>query len=897
MNLLSRIWLPAAVTIGVAAGTLQPWSVAPEADMRLATVEVGVFPEDAATDTVTYERGHYKQWRRGQMPPAELPDSLLAAFRDTSSFDEGLDTLPKLRARDTIKAPDSLRLTDPFRYKYYVALVDSLTHVETRDSLRRSHDSLKTSGLNLLEEGDTLKGVADTLHALMDSLEWRKLDSLYAADSTAAAKAAFEKWYNSLDRKGKKKYHYEQMLPIKMARMDSIKKAKEEKQAIRDSIIREKPRILDTYALPDSLHYKRIIAWTEDRDFGDIHPAVPDTGYNYHFYDDYPFRRRDVNATWLGVDGSPVQYYDFFKRADEGDVPFYEAQRPWAFDPSTVLQYNTKTPHTELAYYGTLLSGDEKESDNLHILTTQNITPEMNFTLAYDRFGGEGMLINEATTNKNFSALVNWLGKKHTVNAGYIYNMVKRGENGGIQDNSWIRDTTVEAREIKVNLTKAESRIKKNTFFLDQQLRIPFNFINTIRARRDSTFVPDSAATDITTAFIGHSSEYSTYVRKYTDNIGSSDTQARDFYANIFNLDPNASADSMRVSVLDNKVYLRLQPWSADAIVSKIDAGIGDTYRKYYTPSATDTVNTALNSFYVYAGAQGRYKQYFNWNAKARYDLQGYTAGDFSLQADAAGAFFPFRRDRKSPVRLNAGFSTTLTTPSWYHGHIYSNHYSWDKDFGKVSTTKLQAKIEIPRWKFDASAGYALLANNIWYDSLGIARQNAAAMSVLSASLHKEFVVGGFLHLDNRALLQFSSDQEVLPLPTLALNGRYYFQFVVQRDAARTYNVMTMQIGADILWNTPWNAPGWNPNLGVFHNQASVLYNNGPVFDAFVNVQWKRACIFIKYENAGQGWPMDKSDYFTANHYTYTQRVLRLGIFWPFYRQAQRNDSVGGHSH
>ena len=34
----------------------------------------------------------------------------------------------------------------------------------------------------------------------------------------------------------------------------------------------------------------------------------------------------------------------------------------------------------------------EKEADNLHLFTTQNITPELNFQLLYERFGGEGML-------------------------------------------------------------------------------------------------------------------------------------------------------------------------------------------------------------------------------------------------------------------------------------------------------------------------------------------------------------------------------------------------------------------------------------------------------------------------------------------------------------------------
>ena len=134
----------------------------------------------------------------------------------------------------------------------------------------------------------------------------------------------------------------------------------------------------------------------------------------------------------------------------------------------------------------------------------------------------------------------------------------------------------------------------------------------------------------------------------------------------------------------------------------------------------------------------------------------------------------------------------------------------------------------------------------MYYDSLGISRQHAPAVNILSASLRKEFVIADFLHLDNKVLFQYSSDQSVIPLPTIALNLRYFIQFPVKR------NVMDMQIGVNGFYNTAWYSPAWNPALGVFHNQTESKYENGPYFDVFINMQWKRACIFVKYENAGK---------------------------------------------
>ena len=251
----------------------------------------------------------------------------------------------------------------------------------------------------------------DSLKALLDSTLWDKLDSIYLADSTAKAKAAFEAWYAGLSRKERKAYDMEQRGKLKLARADSLNKVREERQNVRDSIAETTPRILETYAIPDSLYYKRLIAWTIDPDFGKVKPYVPDTTYNYRFHD-FPFRRTDVNATWLGVAGSPVQHYNWFQRRSDEGVEFYDAQEAWSYSHRTLPHYNTKVPYTELAYFGTNFAKEAKISDNLHLFTTQNITPALNFSLLYDRFGGGGVLEREETVNKTAVAQVNYLGKR-----------------------------------------------------------------------------------------------------------------------------------------------------------------------------------------------------------------------------------------------------------------------------------------------------------------------------------------------------------------------------------------------------------------------------------------------------------------------------------------------------
>ena len=836
---------------------LVPAAIAGAVAMQTLGVEVNRakrlhawFP-DARRDTVALSADTLPPSVKDSLRPQASPDSTKIEDEDFDLFGEMEDTLPKVFARDTMKVPDSLRTTDPFLYQWYVATKDSYTH----------------------------KLVVDSLKQAGDSLIWPRVDSLYLADSTLQAKLAWEKKWASMTKAERKRWTYENVqLPAIMHKQDSILKLKDSLQHIRDSIRQNTPRILETAFLPDSLYYKRLVAWKHDRLYNNIETFEWDTTANYHFYD-YPFMRKDVGASWLGMPGSAVQQYNFFLRQEETSPSFYAPLESWTYTPENLTQFNTKTPYTELEYYGNILSNSTLSADAFRVFTTQNILPSLNVALEMKRYGGAGTLKNEQTDNRTYVVAGNFLGKKYLAHGGFILNHGTRQESGGIQDNSWVRDTTVDVREIEVRLAAATTRFRKMTFFYDQSYRIPFDFIEKLKHRGDTTWTPsDTLNTDITTAFVGTSSEFSTYTRKYVDN--TSDVVS-EFYNDIFNINPAKSVDSLRNMRLENRVFVRVQPWKEDAIVSKVEGGIGDRFQSFYLQDPHEVLyksaNHKWNSVYAYVGAEGRWGRYLNWNATGQYTFAGQEVNDFFIRANASMSIYPFRRQPKSPITLKAQFETKLTTPDFYQQHFFSNHYSWENDFGKTSTTRINASLEIPKWQLKAQAGYALVAGNVYYNSLGLARQNADAMSIVMAGLSHHLALGP-VHLENSALFQLSSRPDVLPLPTLALNLRWYLQFNVVDP-----KVMKLQAGINTRYTTLWYAPSYNPVAGVFTLQEEELYGNCPVFDVFLNLQWKKANIFIKYENAARGWPMESHDYFTAHHYIQTAPVIKFGINWPFY--------------
>lgn len=375
---------------------------------------------------------------------------------------------------------------------------------------------------------------------------------------------------------------------------------------------------------------------------------------------------------------------------------------------------------------------------------------------------------------------------------------------------------------------------------------------------------------------VGHIGEVSRYYRYYTDNI--TDEVGRSFYNNAFYINPTASADSSRMFTVDNKLFFKIQPWARDAVVSEISGGVGYQYNSIYAfrPDMFLSGNSNIHqhNLYVYAGAGGQYKKYLNWGANARYSFLGYYMNDFEVDAHVDFSFYPFA-DKTEPITLSGRFNTSLQEPDWFSQHYYSNHYVWDNDFGKTSTTTVEASLSVPKWKLEAEFRYGLVNNYLYHDTLGIARQNTGLINVISASLRKDFKVWWF-HLDNEVLFQYSSNKSVLPLPMLTFHIRYYLEI----EAVK--RVLTLQLGTDARLNTLYYAPAYNPALGVFQLQTHEQLGNNPYFDVFLNMQWKRVNVFLKVVNVGQYWP-DGGMMFSAYHYIKPRLGFKVGIHWPFY--------------
>ena len=133
-NFIAKIWVPALLVLVAAA---QSFGIDTGRALRLQRIS------DSLMLTMTEDSSFAENAIDSTRLDSLMKDSLM-----TDSL--LLDPVKVLTARDTIVAPDSLKETDPFFFKYYLAVKDSATRATVRDSLLQAGDSLELHKLDSL---------------------------------------------------------------------------------------------------------------------------------------------------------------------------------------------------------------------------------------------------------------------------------------------------------------------------------------------------------------------------------------------------------------------------------------------------------------------------------------------------------------------------------------------------------------------------------------------------------------------------------------------------------------------------------------------------------------------------------------------------------------------------
>ena len=148
-------------------------------------------------------------------------------------------------------------------------------------------------------------------------------------------------------------------------------------------------------------------------------------------------------------------------------------------------------------------------------------------------------------------------------------------------------------------------------------------------------------------------------------------------------------------------------------------------------------------------------------------------------------------------------------------------------------------------------------------------------VQVFGASLSQD-LKWKIVHWDNRISYQMSSNQDVLPLPTVDIYTNLYLLF-------RIAKVMRVQLGADMRFFTSYYAPDYSPAIQQFAvqdtNHERVEIGNYPIIGAYANLHLKRCRIYVsaRHVNAGSGHS------FLVPHYPINPMTIHFGLSWNFF--------------
>ncbi len=623
---------------------------------------------------------------------------------------------------------------------------------------------------------------------------------------------------------------------------------------------------LESYLFSDSIRARNHFVWTLDMERNSINLKTIDSMLNI-FQVDYPYLRQDVGSAYLGNLGGAAIPLNYFTRPEYEDFGFASAYDVYFFTPGRVPFYNVKTPFTQFSYF---TAGQKaRAEETLGLSHAQNISPSSGFNMDYKSRGTKGIYNWQKARDKNLSLAFSHTGKKYTVHAGYIYNAAILRENGGIEDDKWITDTILEQTGvIPINLYDATNKLKNNIYYAVQSYGIP------LRRLSDDDF----SIADRTTLYVGLSTQYSRFSKVYADTRNGS-TQPVDgtvFYDNWY-VNPAATHDSIFESLLSNKAFIQIQPWSRDAVVGLIDGGAGIDLHHYYQMSMNQYLagpsggKTDRQSIYVYGSVEGKLMRYADWSGNLKFHPAGWRQGDLDFGADLSLHVYSKNR----PISLSGSFRSVLRTPGFWDENYFSNHFAWSNSFKKENETRLDVTFSVPHLALELGGYQSVLTDKIFYGPDCMPAQASGSVSVTGLYASKNFRFAGF-RLDNRVLLQWSTAQRVVPVPMASMFMTYYYDFTVVK------NVLHMQVGLDGRYNTPYYAFGYMPATAQFYNQREKQMGDYVMIDAFAAAKWKRMRIMLKMQHLNDDlW--GTRNYFSVLHYPLNKRILKLGFSWGFY--------------
>ena len=565
-----------------------------------------------------------------------------------------------------------------------------------------------------------------------------------------------------------------------------------------------------------------------------------------------PYQRYSVGTISTGNNGGAMMPIDYYLRSESEEFLFLKNFAPYLNRPTGLQIINSQKRFTRLGY-----STNRKKIGEqiLEVTHNQNIVPGWSVGLKHNGHSTTGFYQNEYTRNNSFNLYSSFYGPRMKSYISFAWHRVRVKENGGVTKESDVQDNLIDAENIPVNLLKAKNEIRGIQLFVSNSYGIVSG------AKKGLGGEPYLE--------LRHTLKYDKFSRVFVDVpdiVG-------DRYFKRYYISTVATNDSSYYRNLSNELTLSGNFLSGVGRAFKLYAKAGVDLERYYywKPEffIQEVTNKDYSNLYTGAGLFTRVKG-VDLSVYTKSYISGRRSGDviFAGTGNFVFSILGF------PVAQTASLSVDSRTVDYFSTQYFSNNLKWNNSFDKINELRASYTLALPKLRSSVEARFVSTDGYVFFNTDTIPQQASSQVTVASIFFRNHLKLGivNFIH---NVVVQTTSDENIIPLPYLALKGSYFVQFTLIK------NVLSTQIGGDVFYNTKYYAEAYNPAIAQFYLQKNRKIGEYPNISAFVNLQWKRAQIFLKYDHLSQDW--FERDYFSAYSYPIGERSFKFGVYWNFY--------------
>lgn len=626
--------------------------------------------------------------------------------------------------------------------------------------------------------------------------------------------------------------------------------------------------IHDHGAEADSLRaLAQMTLWRLDARTGNRLPAESDTLLHNYQQTTLP-DGQSVAMGFLAPLGSPSISKIFYDRGETETFVFNNAYTHYLRDPEKLLFVNTRIPYSRINYQRA--GPKQTREERLEARLTSNFGKKLNVGMDVDLINARGFYASQSVKHSNFSLFGNYISDRIEAHAFMNLGSLANFENGGITDEQFITDPdaieqSFTSNDIPVKFTKTWNSLRNNRYFLSGRYNLGYREIPGDSLHKGpGTFVP-VASIGFSTQYTQQHRRFLSYDTAYVDVDGGRMQYIDQFYDNRYY--DGAVDDSIRYTSFKNSVSLSLREGFRDWVKFGLTAFLEYDLRNY---TQRDSVGPGYNQHResaVTVGGVLNKQQGDNllFNIRADLGLLGVNLGEFRAMGDVETGFDIAGRR----TTLSAEAYIKNLRPKYLQDHYFSKYFRWDRDFGDIRRVYLGGKLHIPFTNTTLSAGVENLQNFIYFDQNKNIAQENGNIQVLTARVEQSLRLGIF-NWDNQLVYQTSSNESVIPVPSLSLYSNMYLK-------TKIVNELTLQLGVDVHYHTKYHAPGYEPALLQFYNQQEKEIGNYPIATAYANMHLKQTRFFVMFYNLASQ-VIKPQEYFSLPGYPVNPFGLKLGI-------------------